>query len=67
MEAKTKEMSIKEALDRLEVLVKKIEDPTNTLDDVSKEVKEAMSLIELTRNKLRCEEDKMTKMLNFEK
>jgi exodeoxyribonuclease VII small subunit len=56
-------LSYKEALDRLEKLVAKLEDPQIDLDDIATEVKSAMELIRVCREKIKGYREESTSLL----
>jgi exodeoxyribonuclease VII small subunit len=56
-------LSYKEALDRLEKLVAKLEDPRIDLDDIATEVKSAMELIRVCREKIKGYREESTSLL----
>lgn len=56
-------LSYKEALERLEKLVGKLEDPTVKLEDIAADVKSAMELIRVCREKVKGYREESTSLL----
>jgi exodeoxyribonuclease VII small subunit len=56
-------LSYKEALERLEKLVVKLEDPTIHLEDIATDVKSAMELIRVCREKVKGYKEESTSLL----
>lgn len=62
--AEKKELSFEENLEKLEVIVKKLESGETPLDDAIKEFNEAMKLAKLCDEKLKSAEEAITKLVN---
>ena len=59
-----KELSYKEALDKLEALVAVIEDPDHPLDTIQAEVAEAMKLVDYCKKCLAGTEKELMKIID---
>lgn len=62
--AEKKELTFEENLEKLENIVKKLENGETSLDDAINEFTEAMKLAEICDKKLKNAEEKITKILN---
>lgn len=66
MNMPSKKLTYEEAFRQLENIVKQVEEGTMPLDELSEKLKEAHTLLETCRNKLRKTEEEVKKLLENE-